>query len=74
MKSANAVKLVYEESELEIAKPKEEVVPPWRVRLRWWLAEIVRPARMVRLVGPNAKPLERYEFENLRANYERRVL
>ena len=32
----------------------------------WRLAqEIVRGRRIVRLVGPNSRPLERHEFENL---------
>lgn len=73
MKTANAVVLetVLDLPELEAA-PKEELVLPWRKRLRWWLLELCRPARMVRLVGPNARPLERYEFE--KAVYERRLL
>ena len=73
MKTANAVELTFEVSE-EYVKPREEVVPPWRQRLRWWLVELFRPARLVRLVGPNERPLERYEFERPEVNYARRVL
>jgi hypothetical protein len=74
VKSSNAVKLTFEEPEIEIVTPKEEIVPPWRIRLRWWLAELVRPPRIVRLTGPNSRPLERHEFESPRIYEGHRVL
>lgn|GEM_PF-3979979 len=57
---------------------KEKSFPPWRRRMRRrlgrLLVELLRPSSMVRLVGPNSKPLERHEFEIVRSRYESRVL
>jgi hypothetical protein len=75
MKSSAVLNLKIEsEPEIEMIVPKEEIVPPWRKRLRWWLAELLSPPRIVRLVGPNSRPLERHEFESPRRHEINRVL
>jgi hypothetical protein len=74
MKTSQALSLPIQENEIVISKPQEEVIPPWRKRLRWWLIELLSPPRIVRLVGPNSRPLERHEFESPRVNEGRRVL
>jgi hypothetical protein len=57
MKTAIAVRLVESEVEtgISIVRPKEEVVPPWRIRLKWWLVRVVssvlRPSSIVRSAG-----------------------
>lgn len=73
------VKSVDSSLSFNVALKLSEHVPPWRVRLRrsasryvysaasavgeFGLKLLLEPARMVREVGPNSKPLERHEFE-----------
>jgi hypothetical protein len=49
-------------------------IPPWLGRLRRWWTSLAESPSMVRLVGPNSRPLERHEFEVVRSNDVRRIL
>ncbi len=75
MKSSSAKELVFNKPEVEIVLPKrEEIIPPWRKRLRWWLSEWLREPRLIREVGPHSRPLERYEFESRNVYEKHRAL
>ena len=76
MKSVSVVlESLKKKNELSLIRVKKELIPPWRVRFRRRALKLARvfiePARIVRLVGPNTRPLERHQFENSRALYDR---
>ena len=68
--------IVVKEKNSSVVLParRELVFPHWRIRLKAVFEFLLRPSSLVRLVGPNDRPLERYEFERPEVSLANRIL